>query len=91
MAELERTALEGKDRDELVAIATALGGKPASRAKKADIVDLILELTGVTPAAGSEATDTTDDPAASIPVSACTRLPTDSARWDSSCSVRPTV
>jgi transcription termination factor Rho len=64
MAELERTALEGKDRDELVAIATALGGKPASRAKKADIVDLILELTGVTPAAGSEATDTTDDPPA---------------------------
>jgi len=48
MAELERTALEGKDRDELVAIATALGGKPPSRAKKADIVELILELTGVT-------------------------------------------
>jgi len=63
MAELERTALEGKDRDELVAIATALGGKPASRAKKADIIDLILDLTGVTPAAGDEATDTVDDPA----------------------------
>jgi len=48
MAELERSALEAKDRDELVAIATALGGKPASRAKKADIVSLILDLTGVT-------------------------------------------
>ncbi len=44
---LERSALERKDRDELVTIAQALGGKPASRAKKADIVDLILELTGV--------------------------------------------
>ena len=39
----------------------------------------------------SSATDTTDAPAASIPVSECTRLPTDRARWDSSCSVRPTV
>ncbi len=50
MAELERSALEAKDREELLTIATALGGKPPSRAKKADIIDLILELTGVTPA-----------------------------------------
>ena len=49
--ELERSALERKDRDELHTIATALGGKPGSRAKKADIVDLILELAGVIPAA----------------------------------------
>jgi transcription termination factor Rho len=45
--ELERSALEGKDRDELLTIAKALGGKPAARAKKADIVDLVLQLTGV--------------------------------------------
>jgi transcription termination factor Rho len=63
MAELERSALEAKDRDELVAIATALGGKPASRAKKADIISLILELTGVTPAAGSQSTDAVPEPA----------------------------
>ena len=44
---LERSALERKDRDELVTIAKALGGKPPARAKKADIVDLVLELTGV--------------------------------------------
>ncbi|MGE3620756.1 MAG: transcription termination factor Rho [Acidimicrobiia bacterium] len=44
---LERSALEKKDRDELTTIAVALGGKPGSRAKKAAIVDLILELTGV--------------------------------------------
>jgi transcription termination factor Rho len=49
--QLERSALERKDRDELHTIAVALGGKPASRARKADIVDLILELAGVTPAA----------------------------------------
>ena len=43
--QLEREALETKDRDELVTIATALGGKPGSRARKAEIVDLILEMT----------------------------------------------
>ncbi|MDP1804877.1 MAG: hypothetical protein Q8K72_06915, partial [Acidimicrobiales bacterium] len=52
---LERATLERKDRDELVAIAQALGGKVASRAKKADIVDTILELTGVEPAAAPPA------------------------------------
>jgi transcription termination factor Rho len=44
---LERSALERKDRDELVTIAKALGGKPTARAKKADIVEMVLELTGV--------------------------------------------
>ena len=44
--QLERTALETKDRDELTTIATALGGKPGSRSRKAEIVDLILDLTG---------------------------------------------
>ena len=34
--QLERDALEGKDRDELTTIATALGGKPGSRASKAE-------------------------------------------------------
>jgi transcription termination factor Rho len=55
--QLERSALERKDRDELHTIATALGGKPGSRAKKADMVDLILELAGVTPASGSASPD----------------------------------
>ena len=44
---LERSALERKDREELTTIAQALGAKPPSRARKADIVQLILELTGV--------------------------------------------
>jgi transcription termination factor Rho len=49
--QLERSALERKDRDELHTIAVALGGKPTSRARKAEIVDLILELAGVPAAA----------------------------------------
>jgi transcription termination factor Rho len=48
---LERSALERKDREELTTIAQALGVKPPSRARKAEIVQLILELTGV---AGAE-------------------------------------
>ncbi|MEZ5206081.1 MAG: transcription termination factor Rho [Acidimicrobiales bacterium] len=48
--QLERSALEGKDRDELHTIATALGGKPTARAAKAKLIDMILELTGVTAA-----------------------------------------
>jgi len=50
---LERSALERKDREELTTIAQALGAKPPSRARKADIVQLILELTGVEPAGGA--------------------------------------
>jgi transcription termination factor Rho len=44
---LERSALERKDRDELLTIAQAIGAKPASRATKATIVNLILDVTGV--------------------------------------------
>ena len=43
--QLERGTLESKDRDELTTIANALGGKPGSRARKAEIVDRILHLT----------------------------------------------
>jgi transcription termination factor Rho len=45
--QLERSVLEAKDRDELFAIADALGAKPGSRAKKADLVSSILQATGV--------------------------------------------
>ena len=62
---LERETLEKKDRDELAKIAGALGGKVTSRTRKADIVDLILELTGVTVgAASAPADDAGDDGAA---------------------------
>ncbi|MFN8019823.1 MAG: transcription termination factor Rho [Acidimicrobiales bacterium] len=42
--------LEGKDRSELAAIAEQLGEKPGARAKKADIVALIMRLVGADPA-----------------------------------------
>ncbi len=42
---LEQSALEAKDREQLVAIASALGVKSAARAKKADLIDLILDST----------------------------------------------
>ena len=42
---LEKTALEGKDREQLSAIASALGVKAASRAKKSELIDMILEQT----------------------------------------------
>ncbi|MFL6204789.1 MAG: transcription termination factor Rho [Acidimicrobiales bacterium] len=61
---LERSALERKDRDELVTIAKALGGKPPARAKKADIVDLVLELAGVGGDGSPAAAETADTPAA---------------------------
>jgi transcription termination factor Rho len=48
---LERSVLERKERDELVTIAKALGAKPPARAKKADLVDLILQTAGITPVA----------------------------------------
>jgi transcription termination factor Rho len=47
---LERSVLERKERDELQTIAKALGAKPTARAKKADLVDLILTAAGVAPA-----------------------------------------
>jgi transcription termination factor Rho len=50
---LERSVLEGKDREQLIAIATALGLKALSRAKKGEIIDRILEQTGAAPAAGT--------------------------------------
>ena len=45
--QLERSVLEGKEREELHAIAEALGLKPSSRAAKATLVGQILRATGV--------------------------------------------
>ncbi len=52
--QLERSVLEGKERDELSAIAQAMSLKTTTRTKKADIIDQILDATGVTsgPAGG---------------------------------------
>src|SRR6476646_3920250 len=50
---LERSVLERKERDELKTIVEALGAKAPARAKKADLVDLILTTAGVAPAAAA--------------------------------------
>ena len=50
---LEQSVLESKDKDQLLAIAKALGLKASARTKKSDIIDQILETTGVAVAAGN--------------------------------------
>ncbi|MFM8861357.1 MAG: transcription termination factor Rho, partial [Acidimicrobiia bacterium] len=57
----QRATLEAKDRDELLTIATTLGGKPGSRAKKADIVEMILGLIAEPAAEESDAEDSAGD------------------------------
>ena len=51
---LEQSALEAKDRDQLLAIAKALGVKSAARAKKEEIIDMILEQTAPAASAAPE-------------------------------------
>ncbi len=55
--EMKRSTLQRKDREELTSIAMALGGKPSSRARKAELVDLILELADGGAAVSDEVTD----------------------------------
>lgn len=47
---LEKSALESKDKDQLMAIAAALGVKTSGRASKTTLVEKILEKTGVSDA-----------------------------------------
>ena len=42
---MRRSTLQRKDRSELNQIATALGAKPSSRARKDEIIQLIMDLT----------------------------------------------
>ena len=50
----DQKVLESKDRAELATIAEQLGRKPGARAKKADIIALIMELVGAPDDDGSE-------------------------------------
>ena len=58
--ELRRSALERKDRDQLTTIATSLGVKPPSRARKAEIVDLILTTVATDVADAADHTESTN-------------------------------
>lgn len=44
---VERVELQKKDKSELQTIVAALGGKPPSRATKADLIEAVLQLSGV--------------------------------------------
>jgi transcription termination factor Rho len=61
--QLERSVLERKERDELHAIATAMGVKATTRTKKADLVDRILEATGVGTSNGADSHEAASPPA----------------------------
>jgi len=54
---LSRSKLEQKDRNELSAIVEAMGGKAGSRAKKADLVEQVLQLAGVSHASSAPSVD----------------------------------
>ena len=52
--ELDRSMLDGKDREELHAIAGAMGVKAPTRMRKAELIDAILDAAdGTTPSAGN--------------------------------------
>ncbi|MGI8759004.1 MAG: hypothetical protein ACR2K0_06825, partial [Acidimicrobiales bacterium] len=54
---LERSVLERKERDELQAIARAMGAQPGTRAKKADLVEMILTTAGIGPGGNGAAAE----------------------------------
>jgi len=63
---LERSVLERKERDELKTIVEALGAKAPARAKKADLVDLILATAGVAPAPAPSPAEVVAEPDAHV-------------------------
>jgi transcription termination factor Rho len=92
---LEQSVLESKDKDQLLAIAKALGLKASARNKKAEIIDQILTMTGSESAGdGAAAKLTSGPPARSGPSGAGTSAtaPVDATRSStpSSFNGRPT-
>jgi transcription termination factor Rho len=59
--QLERSVLERKERDELQAIAEAMALKPGARTKKADIINQILQATGIELETGEAANGATTE------------------------------
>ncbi len=73
---IDLEGLERKDRAELATIAQALGGKPGSRAKKADLIAMILDLAGVTaPASDGDTSGAGESGAAQEPAAAAGEAP----------------
>lgn len=63
-AEMRRSTLQRKDREELTEIASTLGKKPPTRARKGEIIDLILELVSGTDTNPTEPSATATESAA---------------------------
>ena len=80
---LEQSALEAKDRDQLLAIAKALGVKSAGRAKKEEIIEMILEQTAPSPAPASAAPAPTSSRASAAPALTSSRASASSAKSES--------
>ncbi|MEN9646031.1 MAG: hypothetical protein RL238_2700 [Actinomycetota bacterium] len=73
---LEQSMLESKDKDQLLAIAQALGIKTTARASKATLIDKILETTGAgQPAAAEPEAAAPEAPAAPAPAPAAAAEP----------------
>jgi transcription termination factor Rho len=66
---LEQSMLDSKDKDQLLAIAQALGIKTTARAAKATLIAKILETTGAGPAAEAPAASSASATAAEAPAS----------------------
>jgi transcription termination factor Rho len=74
---LEQSALEGKDKDQLLQIAKALGVKGTSRLKKSDLIDKIIDTAGG-PADNGSAPTTSNGTSVPSDVAA-----TESGEWSS--------
>ncbi len=77
-ATVERADLQKKDKSELQTIVGALGGKATSRAKKSDLIDQILVLSGVITEADLAGGDAEAD-AGDAPAAASDAAPSDDA------------
>ncbi len=77
---VERSGLEKKDKAELQAIVSALGGRAPSRSKKAELIDQIMELSGAADQAPSP--DAEDDDAPSADEMAADTAETDAETGD---------
>ena len=60
--ELDRSMLDGKDREELHAIAGAMGVKAPTRMRKSELIDAILDAAEGGPSGGSDDGDGADAP-----------------------------
>ncbi|MCB1255994.1 MAG: transcription termination factor Rho [Microthrixaceae bacterium] len=85
---IDRRGLERKDRNELATIVQTLGGKPNSRARKAELIETILQLAGV---GGSSSDDSAESstPAPPAPAPSAPEEVTDSVETETPKSASP--